>query len=42
MLRRANGRKKEREQNLVDGEKSGPTLINLELESIVALNMLWL
>jgi hypothetical protein len=38
-LRKASGQKKGREQIRADGEKSDPTLINPEAESIPASNM---
>jgi hypothetical protein len=39
-LRKANGQKKEREQNLEDGEKSAPMPSSLGKERIQPLNML--
>jgi len=39
-LRKANGQKKESEQNREDGEKSARMRISLEEESILPLNML--
>jgi hypothetical protein len=39
-LRKANGQKKEREQNREDGEKSAQMQISQEKESILPLNML--
>jgi hypothetical protein len=38
-LKKASGQKKGREQTRADGEKSDPTLINPEAESIPASNM---